>query len=101
MKRSLFITTILLFPNLVFAQPTTFAQLVDLLISIIDPLFTLVIALILLMFLYGLARFVFSLGSSDNLEEGKRIMFWGIIALFMVVSFWGIVTILTNTFLSV
>lgn len=87
-------------PFVVHAQPANFAELVNLIISLINPLFTLVLGGIVLMFLFGLAKFIFSLGSSDNIEEGKQLMFWGIVALFVALSFWGLVALLTNTFLA-
>lgn len=86
-------------PLIVRAQPTDFAALVNLIIGLINPLFTLVLGGIVLMFLFGLAKFIFSLGSSDTIEEGKQLMFWGIVALFVALSFWGLVALLTNTFL--
>lgn len=96
---ALVLSTALFLPSIVFAQPSTFAELVDVIISIINPLFMLSISLIFLMFLWGLAKFIFSLGNSKSIDDGKQLMFWGIIALFLVLSVWGIVAILRNTFL--
>jgi len=89
----------LMTPFVAHAQPENFVELVNLIIALINPLFTLVLGGIVIMFLFGLAKFVFSLGSSDNIEEGKQLMFWGIVALFVALSFWGLVALLTNTFL--
>jgi len=70
------------------------------LIGIINPIFSLVIGAIVLMFLFGLAKFAFSLGNTESLEQGRQFMFWGIVALFIAFAFWGLVAILSNTFLT-
>lgn len=47
--------------------------------------------LALLVFFWGLVKFIFHAGDEDKRAEGKKAMGWGIIALFVVVSIWGIV----------
>lgn len=36
--------------------------------------------------------------NEEKRKQGKQYMIWGIIALFVMVSIWGLVAILTNTF---
>jgi len=48
-------------------------------------------ALALLVFLWGLAVFIFKSGSEAGQKEGKNRMVWGIIYLFVMLSVWGIV----------
>jgi hypothetical protein len=50
----------------------------------------------LLGFFWGLAMFVFKAGDPKAHDEGKNIMIWGIIALFVMVSIWGIVGFLQD-----
>jgi fumarate reductase subunit D len=103
-KRIFALTSVFIFsvtPLVAHAQPTDFAGLVGLIIGIINPLFLLVLGGIVLVFLFGLAKLTFSLGDVKNVEEGKQLMFWGIVGLFVAFSFWGLVALLTNTFLSV
>lgn len=59
--------------------------------GIVNSLISLVAALALLYFFWGLARFILRAGDEKAREEGKQIMMWGIIALFIMVSVWGIV----------
>jgi hypothetical protein len=49
-----------------------------------------VVALALLGFFYGLAKFIFST-AADGKAAGKHIMIWGVVALFVMVSVWGLV----------
>ena len=60
--------------------------------------FTIVIALALLYFFWGLARFILNAGDEDAQKAGKSIMLWGIIAFFVMVSVWGIVNFIGNAF---
>jgi hypothetical protein len=57
-----------------------------------------IVALALLFFFYGLAKYILNSGDEEKKSEGKGIMIWGIIALFVMVSVWGLVNLLANTF---
>jgi len=85
----------LVFPLLVFAadrKPLTgIAIIIDSLREIIKMLIVLAAAVALLAFFWGLARFIFKSGDEKAVEEGKRIMKWGLVALFVMVSVWGII----------
>ena len=37
-------------------------------------------------------------GNEQSVEDGKKLMLWGIIGLFVCVSMWGIVRILVDSF---
>ncbi len=85
--------------NFAYAQSgkaTDFKSLVQLLISLLNILIPLIIGVALVVFLYGIVRYV--LGSGDDKSSAKSIMLWGIIALFVMVSVWGLVGILQSTF---
>lgn len=56
-----------------------------------------VVALALLFFFWGLARFIMHAEDATKKEEGKNVMIWGIIALFVMVSFIGIISVLQTT----
>lgn len=60
--------------------------------GIINRLVALTTALALLAFFWGLAKFIFHLGGDEKaVDEGKRVMKWGLIALFIMISVWGII----------
>ena len=46
--------------------------------------------LALLYFFYGLAMFILKSGDDDAKTEGKNKMIWGIVALFVLSSVWGL-----------
>ena len=64
--------------------------------TIVNLLLTLVFTLALVFFFWGIAKYVFKAGDEKSKEEGRSIMFWGVIALFVISSVWGIVFFLRN-----
>ena len=65
------------------------------LVAIATPV---VVALALFAFFWGLAMYIFNTGSEEGRKKGIQIMIWGIIALFVMVSIWGIIEVLNVTF---
>ncbi len=60
--------------------------------GIINTAIAVVIGIALVGFFWGLVKFIFKLGGDEKaVDDGKRIMKWGLIALFVMVSVWGIV----------
>ena len=49
-------------------------------------------------FFVGVIRFLGHAGDEKHREEGKNIMIWGMIALFVIVALWGIVGYLQVSF---
>jgi len=62
--------------------------------TLVETLVPIVIAIGLLLFLWGLVTYIAASGDEAAKEEGKRKMVWGVIALFVMVAVWGIVQIL-------
>jgi uncharacterized membrane protein YidH (DUF202 family) len=62
--------------------------------SVIPLIFALAIA----MFIWGVVQFVINSDEEAKKTKGKQFMLWGIIALAVMVSVWGLVNILTDTF---
>ncbi|PIQ66254.1 MAG: hypothetical protein COV96_02455 [Candidatus Zambryskibacteria bacterium CG11_big_fil_rev_8_21_14_0_20_42_18] len=68
-------------------EPTTFSELVDIFLDVIYTAYPVVIGLSIVVFLWGLAKFIFRVsGDEKAVGEGKKLMIWGIIALFIVLS---------------
>jgi len=66
--------------------------------SLIDLLVPVAITFALLFFIWGLAIFISKSGSDDAKEEGRKKMLWGVIAIFVIVSVWGLVWVVARTF---
>jgi len=58
----------------------------------------LLVSLAVVFFLWGVTQYVINPTSSEEREKGQQYMVWGLIGLFVIVSIWGLVSVLTNTF---
>lgn len=65
---------------------------------IIQPLITLLFALALAFFLWGLAMFVLNAGDPDGRKKGRDALIWGIVGLFIMTGVMGILAAVTGTF---
>lgn len=63
---------------------------------LLDQTIVLLVGIALLVFFWGLTKFLYK-GSEKAIEEGKNIMVWGVIALFVMVSVWGLVGFVGRT----
>lgn len=73
--------------------PTNFSELIDIALDLIRTALPVIFGLAFLAFLWGLVKFIFRLGGDEKaVEEGKNLMKWGLIALFIMVSFWALIT---------
>lgn len=61
-------------------------NLEDIITRIVVPL---VFTVAVLLFFWGMAKYIRS--SGDEKQEGRKIMVWGVIALFVMSSVWGLV----------
>ena len=93
-------SAILLTPFLTMAAGaiTSFQGFIKVLLDMINSLNRFVIALALLLFIFGIFRLIFAGGSEDEQSKAKTLMLYGIIGLFVMVSVWGLVNILSSTF---
>lgn len=83
-------------PMLAFAVNLT--DILGIFRDLINTILPIIIALALLYFFWGLAQFVLAAGDETKQGEAKSIMIWGIIALFVMISVWGLVNVLVDTF---
>lgn len=104
MKKKLYTVALItgaLLPTVVFAQGggyTTVDTFLRKLKEWIPTLTGIIFGLAIIGFLWGLMKFVFAAGSEDARESGKNIMVWGLVAIFVMASVWGIVRLAQNTF---
>ncbi|MFA5023085.1 MAG: hypothetical protein WC385_00750 [Candidatus Paceibacterota bacterium] len=68
--------------------------------SFIDPLVPILIGLAIILFAWGLFNYLKTgMGDKNEIEGAKSLMFWGMIVFFVMVSVWGLVTIIQNVIL--
>ncbi len=84
-------------PEVSFA--TTFTQFVVFFVDeILNKLVIVIIGLATVYFLWGVAKYILHSDDPKTREEGRDMMIYGIIAIFVMVSIWGFVNLLDNTF---
>lgn len=56
-------------------------------------------AIAFIVFLYGVFKtYIWSRGDETEVEKGHKLIFWGIIGFVVMISLWGLVNVVANTF---
>jgi len=92
MKKLIFIAAALALPLTSFAALGNITGLVDDIGIIVNKVIPIVFAIGLLGFFYGLVMYIF--GGEDTKVSAKKTMIWGVVALFVMASVWGLVNFL-------
>lgn len=66
--------------------------------NILNPLFTLLFAVAVVYFLYGVFEFIRGQGSEDARKIGAQHLLWGVIGMAIMVSAYGIIHLICGTF---
>jgi len=67
--------------------------------EILNPIISFLLVLATVIFIWGVIQYVIgSRGDEKALENGKRIMIWGIAGLTIMASAWGIVAVICRFF---
>lgn len=74
------------------SSPQNFSEFVRIFIDLGLDLAPLLFALIIFLFFSGIALFIFASGEGDEkkMANGKILMTWGVVAMFVVFSLWGL-----------
>jgi len=83
---------LLALPTITFAQGA-FAGLQSLATGfggLVSTLIPIVMGLAVLVFFWGLVKYISSTSDESSKLDGKNLMIWGMIALFVMVALWGI-----------
>ena len=64
--------------------------------EIVNPLIVLVFLLAVVAFGWGMVMYLAAQGSDEKVQKGKKIMWWGIIGMFVLASMWGAVFLLCD-----
>lgn len=95
------IITILAFttPLFTFAVTSTnsIGTVLGTILGILNTVIPLLISVGVLYFIWGVVDYTLS-GSTEKKEQGQQHMIWGIIGITVIVSIWGLVAVLSNTF---
>lgn len=76
-----------------------FKEVVQFLIAMINLLIFPLTALAVVIFFVGLVRFVYQSDNAKKNVQNRKAILWGLVALFVLFSLWGILNVLSNSFL--
>lgn len=71
---------------------------VDYILSLLNLLVPLLIGIAVILFLFGLVKYITAGGDETKVKEAKKFILFGIVGLFVMVSVWGLVQVLVNSF---
>lgn len=92
------LVTLLATPLLTFAQVSNFDSLIQTLTGYVDRSIAFLMGAAVLLFVYGVVKYMLAGGNEESIKEGKRFIIWGIVGIAVIVSVWGLVNLLTGSF---
>ncbi len=94
MKKALFAASIFALPLVAFAAPQDFTGYISWVGGLINQIIPVMIGIALVVFFWGLIVYIANRGQ----KSGRDTMIAGLVALFIMVSVWGILRLAQNTF---
>lgn len=76
-----------------------FKDIAEQFVALIETLVFALMGFALLVFLYGLMRYMMGAGDDSKRAESRMYIVYGILGLFVMVSMWGLVEVFTYTFI--
>ncbi len=97
MKKYGFLFLIFSLPLTVSAA-ATFADALGIIQGLLNGLLPILIALAVVIFLWGVLKYIRASDNPEQRTEGRELMVYGIVAIFVMVSLWGLVNIIIDVF---
>jgi len=88
-------------PNSVVAPsgpPSDFADFVCYVTNFVGILLPFLTTISVLVFFWGIVKFISAAGDEKKIEDGKKFLVWGVIGLFIMFSIWGILQFFSDSF---
>ena len=100
MKKAFLVATALAcVPSLVFAQTTIATYLTTFADFLNKSVIPAIVAIAVLFFVWGVTKyFIMGATNEESREKGRQLVLWGILALVLILSLWGITNALVTSF---
>jgi hypothetical protein len=96
MKKLLLFLAVLLTPAIAFAAPRNFLELAEIIVDIIDTSTGLLILAGIVVYFWGISTNILKMKDEGG-AVFKNYILWGLIAIFVMVSIWGIIKLVQST----
>lgn len=80
------------------SPPQSFRDVLCTMGTIVNTLLPIVVACTVAVFFWGIVKMIYSAGDQKAVEAGKKLMIWGIVGLFVMISIWGILSLFLGDF---
>ncbi len=98
MKKFVISSLALAFPLMALAQ-TTIEDILWTARDLVDTIIPLFMVIAVAVFLWGIIRYITSAGDEEKAKAARGYIIYGLIGLFVMVAFWGIIRVVASTFL--
>jgi hypothetical protein len=88
---------ILVLPAFALAAPSNLKELIKVFTDLINPLIGLMTGIAMLLFAWGVVQYILYAGDEKKKKSAKDTLVYGVVALFVLFSFWSIVQLLKNS----
>ncbi|MBU1178827.1 pilin [Patescibacteria group bacterium] len=83
-------------PFIVFAAGENVRSLVEGAQSVVNAIIPLFMAVAVAVFLWGIIKYITAGGNAEKEKEARGYIIYGLIGLFVLISFWGIITFIRS-----
>ncbi len=91
--------TLYAFPLLAFATDTQdIGWFLGKISGLLDSVVPFIVGLAVFVIIWGIFTYITQASNEEKREEAKKYILWGVVGVFMMLSVWGFVNILLNTF---
>ena len=101
MKKYITLLGMSLLPVVAFAQVSGAVNNVDDILAFVSALlnavFPVLVALAVIVLIWGIFKFILNAGDEEARKTGRSMILWGIIGIFLMLSIWGLVNILSSS----
>ncbi|MEK7575320.1 MAG: hypothetical protein AAB511_03775 [Patescibacteria group bacterium] len=85
-------------PVVVTGNLTTISQVLNRLEAVISLIIPFLVGVAVLIIIYGIISFIANAADEEARANAKHFIIWGVIGVFFMLSIWGLVTIMVNSF---
>ncbi len=97
MKKFVISSLALAFPLMALAQ-TTIEDIIGTVRGIVDTVIPLFMVIAVAIFLWGIVKYITAAGDAEKAADARGYIIYGLIGLFVMVAFWGIIKVVSGTF---